>query len=1286
MIITIHKNDGTSEVVTLTFEVQIIKRYTVGAVENASVRESVAFDVSNYISVADRANNELALGNTEVSGKTYTLVVDESKAGTTMNVIATPVSGSPVVQTIIVGKNAYGVTMTPTGGKYYQLLQTYSAFAGLDLTAHALSIQETSIDTNLYSFEKDIVVSLITSKISNSEQVYVNVNNGSYKIKIPFTLNLSGKQTKSVLETILASSESEATKQAQLADIHTYVADAEVISSYDTQKIKNFVIYNDNLTLKIEKGYSKLVFEVRVYTTETQFKSASFMVANSFAHFYNISVSSIVGSEKVNVTYPKIELVYDYLVGDFTNVTKYSNIISFANFNSHDGFDYDVNNLSCTYIKSFDNFEISAVEYNTELRMYEDEIKILSASAFKDNDNFTNIVKYYLVEYSNDKIIVKVPVTYSVTPKYYRLDNYGLEQDKTNFVYINQYSIMTTTDGENYKVDFDVWASEFNLIDKYGAVLSALNLPKSDLVFDIVTSGSGSAIFNENYDLITAEGFNFDQFLKVAVKVKVNDDPNELVTIGYTHIQLSQSEMYVEVTGKYTVTINSPAVGSGTKYTINGEYEFNKNVVSIYDILSSSAFADVYDAENGTIRFDTTSQGYGDKFAVKDCEFAVVTVVDGIFSARANGDNLEIKLKINENQTSLGKKVTLRAVATKIGLTGFSYVSNSFDIIVNYQNGAYFVGLGANTFAKEGDYFTVSIPFASIFSQVFVPTDYNYNINIMAVEVTDFNILYTSDDVTANLNDTLFFNLTYKDSQDITHTEIIGLKYTEDAQNFGGGYGYSINISSLGLTDIKNYTVYFLGGFALEIDDGDTEVNLLVQIPQGKRTTYSIARVDKYLDNAAFLVTDCGNQMVNLKWDGSGVSVYNEDVVSHVQGEDTIYLPKYLNLNQTPTYNQYYYYGVYTTSQAQMQLFAVMANSTNKPIWLDITNVNGEDYSTANYINVYDFYVDPASSDYQAKRFIDSVMVSSVIQPLSTGAVLEWVAYINNNTINYTTTTITKTSANINSALQDFVYFDTNPLLVGSALTKVDLLSSSGVLPLDMIKNLANAEDDKTYYFELQTDLGIVKYFALSGSDLALDVATLLADGDFEKFVQVKLLSVDANITTAGTYTFALYNGSVFTAIKAMEFTAVGDCLVASENPLLFGSGNCSKATLITSSQISVAVPKNAMYYISVGHEFMATYYTSTSVVLIDVPVLSAGQSVRVILSGYSLAQTFVSGDVLNFYVDESNEDRNFIATDGTNNYEFTILAGETSHTIDLSQFDRAVRIQLVIPDEEENN
>lgn len=1265
VIITIQKADNTTEVVTLSFEVQVIKRYTVGAVENASIRESVAFDVSNFISVSDKANNELALGNTEVSGETYTLVVDSSLAGSTMTVVATPQSGAPVVETIIAGKNANGVSMTSSGGKFYQLLQTYTAFAGLDLTAYSLSIQEKNISASLYAFEEDIVVSLITSKISSTESVNVNVNNGSYKIQIPFVLDLSGKQTKSVREVIQNLAISESEKAKRLENIHDYIADAEVISSYDTQKIKNFTIYNDNLTLKVEAGCVNLVFDVRVFVSASEYKSATFIVANNFAHFYNLSISNIVGDMRVDTSY-KVQIVYDWLVGDYLNIGNYASLVTFADgFNSHTE-EYDDDTHSCVYTKTMNAFTISAVEYDPDSRMYEDEIKVLSANEFSSGDNYTTIVKHYLVKYSNDGIIVKVPVSYSVTPKYYRLSNFGNVQDSTNFIYTNQYEVLTTTSGENYKVDFDVWASEFTLLDRYSAVLATLNICKEDLEFDIVLSGSGSAVLNENYDIITADGFNFDQFLNIAVKVKVNNDPSELVTIGNVYVQLSQSELYVETTGKYTVTLTSPTMGDGSKYTINGEYDFKKNVESIYDILASNSFADLYDPSTNKIRFDIAG-GSSQQCDLADCSFAVVTVVDGIYSAVYNNENLDIKLKINENQTSVNKDITLRAVAVKIGLSGFTYVSNNFDVTVNYSNSKYFVSAFGKNFEKGADgYFTVSVKISDIFSAVFVPTDYNYTINIIDVSVTDFNVVYTNDDIEANIDDTLFFNLAYKVGGE-NKTQIIGLKYTQDAMNFGGSYGYSINIKDLNLGEIETYTVYFLGGYDLELADS-TEYNLLVKIKQGFNSSYSLAHIPSYKNSGAFAVDDWAKRMSYLTFSGSTVSVYTNETIALAGGNG--YLPKYLNLNENASVNTVYYYGVYTTSIAQMQLLGFMTNTAGK-VMIDLS-----DYSNSAYVSIY---------DAESAGVLDSTAKAlSSAQTYPTNSTIYWIGDTSGNSIKYTKTTMTRTDKAVNGVIETILTFSANPILLDSNVVPYTKVLPNETLPIGEINNIGTADLDKMYSFSLLTDNGGLVNFAVRGSDLNVNLESIRGYATYSHYVEICLQDVEMDITTAGTYKFAVYNYGDIVGVKAISYRVVdGKYFIASDSPRVFDGGGYSSAVMVENNEISIAVPQNVVYYVAYTGEsegFIATYFTTTTAVNIDISsVDTAGEEMRIVLGHNSMPKLFTTDDTLQILVDVNAEPLHFVLSDGVNSKDVVINAGETSASVSLADFTSAVRLSLVV-------
>ena len=158
-----------------------------------------------------------------------------------------------------------------------------------------------------------------------------------------------------------------------------------------------------------------------------------------------------------------------------------------------------------------------------------------------------------------------------------------------------------------------------------------------------------------------------------------------------------------------------------------------------------------------------------------------------------------------------------------------------------------------------------------------------------------------------------------------------------------------------------------------------------------------------------------------------------------------------------------------------------------------------------------------------------------------------------------------------------------------------------------------------------------------------------------------------------------MYNYNTLVGIKAVEFTASGDYLITSENPLMFSIQGtytvCTSATLVSGDTISIAVPQSETYYVAAGDKFYATYYTSSTAISLDISGLNAGDEFNVLTSSSLLAKTFVAGDVLEFLVDASSEDRTFIATDGVAVYEFTVLAGQTSHQIDLTQFTSAVAI-----------
>ncbi|MDD4815896.1 MAG: hypothetical protein PHQ62_02000 [Clostridia bacterium] len=1115
-------NGSVTEFVTLTRTFNLLKRFETSGVQNAVVRDGQNFNVADYINMVDN-NIEESLGEIMLSGKIYTLVVDESFVGITLTLNVFSGGQNYANVNIVVGKNHNNVTMTATNGKYYYPLNLFSELSSIanfeDYTfgAYGQGVPSTlpnPTDTvptgqSVYLI-KDKCLSIVTSNNNPTEQITSALNNGPYKVLIPFALNFDGKQNKSIYEAITNLQNPDYPISTLLNNIQGYELDRTKISTADLQLLKGIKLYNDTLVLKIDEGMINKYYNVIVYYDGTNYKETSSRIIYNYAHFVYISISSILGNElglNEEGVY-KIEVVY--AIGNIPSGTQnlYLSKIDI------DGFDLTpevtVNSNSYIYTLTINIFRIQELEINVESQMFEDKISVLTAQDFVNRIK-TSVNKYYLVKYIKDDVVYSVSVSYSVTPKYYTIDNNGdIGGAGKKIVYANQYTLLYNSQYSYYyyEIDFNTWANAYNLLDKNGNVLTTVRDATEDLVFQIQSEeGSGAAILDANNKIVTTSSFTEQHTVKIAVYVKVFKDKVanifDYVYIDTIEVSISKDTLYVPVAGNYNVIIS--ATLSGRIYSINIQHQFTSTTETIAKLIATNTNLAPL-VLNGQIGFATS--GSTTYVSPSNCDFSVVNVINDIYNATYDGSKLNIKINLDETQNSIGKVISLQAVGRGIVNTNLTQESNIFQITVGYDTvnnqynltasigtGEDIVYLSDTPFTKVSGYYNVALDLnglRGIFENIFVGTDYSYSINIIEILNNDvLNIVYSNDTVEANLDDTLFFHIAYTDSSNNSSSKIVGLKYTQDNQNYSGNYGYALDVSILNLTNIVNYTVSFLGGFDLDCEN-NISYNLLIKVVEGNsiNTKYSLAHILYYSDTSIFEVIDYANSMKLVPQnENNTISIYEEEPSGTT-------LTK-IKISSTATSNKTYYYGVYIDSVSTMQMFGLATTGTD--LYIDVTTFATAGIVVKNCNTV-------------------AVKLNGEILPLfesSSTATTYWKSTKNSTTILYTKTDITKTTFVKNEETITILTFDITPGLDGSSFTSSTLVTENTNI-IDLTAISGTVESTYTYTFELSQNnisLGSVQIngdqlSAVNITDILTNLEVSFENGNY-KFVYI---SFDDNI------------------------------------------------------------------------------------------------------------------------------------------------------------------------------
>lgn len=523
--ITLSITINDNEVINLTTEIKIMKRYTVSAPTNAYVRDDTDFEVLDYLKIND-ASLGGEIGEIKLVS-TKTLKISDEYIGD--KIIVRIYEGENVLayQEITVGKNAKDDTLTATGNYYYYPLSQFTSLQDyINNPSYSVKcfVKATNIeitDDTKAKFINDKMLSVVTIK-NGTETIDILLNNGVDTESITFELNYYGTQYVSVAE--------------KLGDCE-YVLNTSCISNVDEQKLKGITIYNNTLALNVASG----MFGKRITVTiekDTILGSASFEIKNDFAHIMYINLHSVLNDKNI-YKLDNVTIKYKYSISNLESADPaYEGKVIYVGTCASSG-------CSATYdaLKGgLATYEYTIYNYSTtQLADGLDSVNVLSASAFNVvNKTQSGVEKYYIVEFVNGGICYDVKVSYKVTPIFYAVDNSGNDENR-------DYKVLTTsqiTDNHNgtYTINADDWMENFNLIDKNGIELGQLADNTDNLEFSITTEGAGGAanLDESTLSITTTTDFNpVDQFIKVAVKAKVEE--GEYVLIGYVKLSINLS-------------------------------------------------------------------------------------------------------------------------------------------------------------------------------------------------------------------------------------------------------------------------------------------------------------------------------------------------------------------------------------------------------------------------------------------------------------------------------------------------------------------------------------------------------------------------------------------------------------------------------------------------------------------------------------------------------------------------------------------------------------------------
>lgn len=1018
----------------------------------------------------------------------------------------------------------------------------YSADLSTEYTGAVYGNNDLDYEHIVTSMRPDKLLSVVTLDLQSETEEIVRVvlNNQQYQAFIPFELNFDGVQTTSVYEAILKWKNG-VTTASELNNIIGYEKDSQVMSVEDLQKLKGIRLYNDTVSLKIVGGLAGTIMNVRVYYSETQYKSKIFTISNNNPHYYYFSLNSILGDSlglNVDVDY-KIEISYTLINIESGDESGFANSVTlFDNFANSITYVYNSENSYCTYTITVNAFEISQLTPINGL--YADCIDVMHSGDFV-NKIKANVKKYYLVQYAKDNVIYSVTVNYNVTPQYYLVDTSGnASGNNYKIIYNGQYVRDDTEDA--YEIDFERWTAGFNLLDYNSNKIKSVTSAEDDLYFEIQTTTStdggststGAAYLDQNNKIITTEGFNAEQhYIKVSVYTYVDKIANQKVFIGNIYLKIDSTSLFVSVPGNYNVTINSPEIGS-TIYKINTPYQFTANTAKIADIVSkdNENMASVVNDNNEIGFFTGNSYVYKE---VNDCDFSVVSVISSIDESVFEDGRLSIKINLNETQNSINQRLEMQATALPKSTILESKTSNSFFLYVDYIGGVYYLkhqnqaGDTIDTFTKgEDGYFNVRIKLEDIFNEIFVGSDYTYKINVISVaneiQSDSLSVIYADNSFIASTNDTVFFQLSYVEGG-LPKSKFIGLKYTTENQTLAGPLGYAIDLEKLGAESLllKNCTISFLGSFALDCADGEQNINLLLSYGSlDYDMTYSIGFIETYSESDPFWFIDYAKSMLSFaSATQTFVKRYEFAVVNDA--------PTYLLLESNEGANDRYY-GVYSGSG--IDLYGI--SPVDGLVILKVSDYTGT-INKVSIKNYNQFIIDSSGSG--------SVNVSELFGVGVTSVSTYWQSNLYGNALFYTKTNITKQTnfVNYDSQLlsQTQYKFDYAPGYWQNGTANVYLIEGT----MSFTALVSSITNDKSYYFKLNNTSVINASAVIKGAELGnVDILAILNNflPNFSGTARIRLLNINGLIDEIGLQKYAVFNNNnLLVSIRTATFQSL---------------------------------------------------------------------------------------------------------------------------------------------------
>ena len=1269
--ITITHND-VEEVVTLQTSLAIEKRFKLTDTldSTSSVQAGMSFDVAEYLSVKDEANLGANLGGTNISGNVLTLKVkattDNIGKILTVNAIHnTDITLNKTGAGIVVGKDFNDQDKTATNGFYYYALVDHPVFNGINFSHYKFSVVGEEAVLQESNLLADKIIYLTTSNVNAAQKVYVQINNSKVSYAIPYNLSVNGIQAKSLAEVIeggwLVSSLTHTPITSNLPEIQTYgtsevgvtptdsiygfVISSTPVSAEDLQTIKNFKIFDGSLKLKIEKinesiDLKQINFTVNIFSSSDELLAGkTYYITENISHYRYISVYDLLGGNvNVGEVY-KVQISYLLSQGNIAS------IISYNGQNASVGAKKD-NMYPYTLTSTFEFTQIEAGETET--------IDVLSASAFENKIYKTE--KSYLVMYLNQAVYESKKLAFNVTPKYYAVS----QSSNAHYIYANQY----TVNNGIYTVEFNTWASTFELVSLSGEVLATLN-NDADLEFkiNIGGAGSGSAKFDAENNLITTDTYNEDQSFVIEVWVPVADGS---IHIGNVTIILSHSQVYVANPATYMFIITYQDQGN----TIDSSYTFTEHVTSIEDLVfnnPSKQLQDLVNKDEKTIKINNEYK------KVSSCNIQIVTVIEQVFSAEyvlktveveenktELREFLQLKLKLNETSSSDGKSVELQ-VEAKSKLTSVRADTTHLNLQIDKKAGEnleFDIKCGDSTSQRVANgVYIVDIPFTSVYQNL-IGEDFAYAAKVMSTASTNAELLYakrTQSKSDFTNGQTMFFALSFVDNQNVMHYTLLATKFDEDnSQMFETDGYFTLNISQLPIIDgatvlteengvyksqVACYSIKFLGAYDMDLSASDLLISTKID---GQNTTYSVGKVT-YNADTPYEISINGEEIYNQLISSSTEVVLSLYSPANTQALGLFNLPSVIDFEVSGLT----FIGVYADSVTDIKVMAIEPTGTETllPISIDLSVF----VTPVPYITIMDLSAKLTGTNPDGDTFWLQNDGKCVVKTSSVKT-----AYTNHN---------------------QYV-FDYNMLLNAN--------TAQQITEIDLTDLVSSAQSGNYYHFTLQKtgDTVNILYFVAqadaNGKILVnpQDVFT----GTFSQNARY-IFDVENIVSTSmtGTLVYELYNNSSLVGVKSVSASAQGGVYVLSENILELGANYAKQNTL---NAYSVSVSPNTMTYILTTKGAEKTYdavFTDSAVFEIDLSTLSVGEmiTISVVSTGFSGFNT--ETDSITLHITQSENDKTFNITYQGGNKEITVLNGNQTFVIDKTVLGEIGTIDLTI-------